>query len=420
MMSQAFYTGLSGVRSNQYAINVTADNLSNISTVGFRGSDIEFSSLFENMLHTSENTTSVDSSVGVGSRLQAVTTSQETGSLLLSDRSTDLAIQGDGWFAIQREGNPLYTRAGNFTFDANDDLVTTDGYHVLGTMGGNIGSNNILTSSIDEVTLGSVATQEKLRFPKTLTYPAEPTKNAKFFANLGVENEFRAVSAGVIDAAGDKNALRLEFTKNPVQTLPNSQWTVLATVTSTDGSKVYDTKSGEIEFDSSGALISNTLTSINNNGSEVAIDLGSGFGGIVSIDKPVSSGSSTADGTVSGDLVGYAINKNAEVIATFTNGMQSSIGKIAVYHFQNDEGLERISGARFGESTNSGKPIFFTDADGKNIIGTDISNFMLENSNVRIEAGLTELIILQRSYDANSKSISTADQMIQKALNMHK
>lgn len=84
----------------------------------------------------------------------------------------------------------------------------------------------------------------------------------------------------------------------------------------------------------------------------------------------------------------------------------------------NDQGLERINGSRFRESSNSGKPTFFQDASGKNIIGTDITNFKLEGSNISMEYGLTELIILQRSYDASAKSITTADQMMQKALNM--
>ena len=119
-----------------------------------------------------------------------------------------------------------------------------------------------------------------------------------------------------------------------------------------------------------------------------------------------------------GFLVGYAINRNAEVIATFSNGLQSSVGKVAVYHFQNDQGLLRESGARFSVSNNSGEPLFFKDADGNNILGTNITNYQLENSNVRMEVALTELIILQRTYDSNSKSITTADEMMQKALNM--
>jgi flagellar hook protein FlgE len=288
-------------------------------------------------------------------------------------------------------------------------------------MGGNISADNVLTESLAEVPLGDIAAQEKLRFPKTLTYPPEPTTKAKFMANLGVGkegSEIVTIGASVIDKNNDKNELKLTFTKPEEQTPPGTQWDVVATVKSLDGKTVYDRQEGKVSFDESGALISSTLTSVDNNGTPVAIDLGDGYDGIISIDIPVVPGSSLADGTIGGDLRGYDINRNGEVIATFTNGRQSSVGRIAVYHFQNDQGLDRVTGTRFAESSNSGKAIFFKDADGKNILGTGITNHKLEGSNVEMSSGLTELIILQRAYDANSKSITTADEMIQKALSM--
>ena len=415
-MTQAFYSGISGIKTHSVGIDAVSDNLANISTVGYRGYDVEFKSLFETMQNTTADS-SINSTIGVGSQVQTTTMMQSNGSLQLTDRSTDLAIDGNGWFGIQRDGKPVYTRDGAFTFDANDDLVSVDGYHVLGTMGGNI-KGEILTSVLDEVPLGDVASQEKLRFPKFLTYPPEATTNASFFANLGVAPELRTIGAAVVDPKGVKNHLKLSFEKDPIQAPPGSQWNVTATTQTLDGTTVYDTKTGRVEFDSAGGLISSTLSTIDNNGATVAMDLGSGFSGIIAINVPVVSGSSLADGTIGGDLMGYDINKNAEVIATFTNGMQSSVGKIAVYHFQNNQGLERLSGTKFQESSNSGKAVFFQDSSGKNIIGTNISNFMLESSNYKMEAGLTELIILQRAFDANSKSITTADEMMQKALSM--
>jgi len=415
MMTQAFYTGISGIKNNATGIDVVSNNIANISTVGYRGYTTEFSSMFEEALNTS---TISGSSIGSGVQIQATSMITEQGALALSDRSTDIAILGDGWFGVQGTGAPIYTRDGAFTFDEKSDLVTTDGYHVLGTMGGNISGDDVLTNKIDEISLGDVASQTKLRFPKTLTYPPEPTTNAKFLANLGVGFEPITVGASVVDPQNNKNHLRLEFLKNPTQTPPGSQYTVTATTQSLDGLTIYDTQTGTVEFDASGALTSNTLTSIDNNGAQVAIDLGNGFDGITSIDIPLVSGSSIADGTIGGDLAGYSINRNAEVIATFTNGEQSSVGKIAVYHFSNEQGLNRISGTRFQESSNSGIARFYQDANGKNINGAEVVNFQLESSNIELSYGLTELIILQRSYDANSKSITTADQMMQKALEM--
>ena len=417
MMTQAFYTGISGLKNNSAGIDVLGNNLANIDTVGFRGYNVEFSSLFESSIATSF---SGNDTVGNGVQVQTSSMDKGQGSLALSDRSTDLAIDGNGWFGVKGGDKTIYTRDGAFSIDANADLVTQDGFHVLGTLGGNISKDNVLTKQLNEVALGDVSKQEELRFPKTLTYPAEPSTKAKFLANLGVGFDPVTVGASVVDPQGNRNHLRLEFVKDPVQTPPGSQYNVTATVKSLDGTQLYDTKTGRVEFDASGALTTSTLTSINNNGTPVAIDLGKGYDGIVSIDIPVVSGSSVADGTIGGDLQGYSINKNAEVIATFTNGKQSSVGKIAIYHFNNEQGLNRLSGTRFAESANSGKASFFQDATGQNISGAQVRNFKLESSNVEMSSGLTELIMLQRAYDANSKSVTTADQMIQKALNMSK
>jgi len=415
MMTQAFYTGISGLQNNSTGIDVVSNNIANISTVGYRGSNAEFSTLFGDTISTGSAS---GTTIGSGVKLQATSLVRNQGVLALSDRSTDLAIEGDGWFGITNDIDTLYTRDGNFTFDSNNDLVTADGHYVLGTLGGNISADNTLTATLDAVKLGDAGNQEKLRFPKTLTYPPEPSTNAKFFANLGVGYEPVTVGASVVDPQNNKNHLRLEFVRNPVQNPPGSQYTVKATTQSLDGATVYDTQTGTAEFDAAGALVLNTLTSINNNGAQVAIDLGTGYDGITSIDLPLVSGSSRADGTIGGNLAGYSINRNAEVIATFTNGEQSSVGKVAVYHFTNEQGLNRVTGTRFSESPNSGSARFTQDANGESINGAEVVNFRLEGANIDLTHGLTELIILQRSYDANAKSVTTADQMMQKALSM--
>ena len=415
MMTQAFYTGISGIKSNQFAIDVVSDNIANVSTTGFRGSSYEFATLFEDSINTSHSLNS--SSIGVGSRIQATSLKGGQGVVELTDRSTDLAILGDGWFGVEGEGEPIYTRDGTFTFDSNSDLVSLEGLYVLGTMGGNI-NDSTLTTKLDSVPLADVSAQEKLRFPKILTYPPEPTTEATYKGNLGPLDQVRVMGAGIIDPQNNRNNLKLSFTASQPQVIPGIQWDVVATTETLDAQTVYDTQTGKVEFDEAGALISSTLTSIDNNGVQVNINLGSGFDGVVDFPSTDIYASSSANGIIGGDLLDYSINKDAEVIATFTNGAQSSVGKIGIFHFQNNQGLERINGSKFQESSNSGKPLFYQDADGNNITGTDIVNFRLEGSNVDMTYGITELIILQRSFDANSKSITTADQMMQKALNM--
>ena len=418
MMTQAFYTGLSGIKSTQTGIDVLTDNIANIDTIGFRGYSTEFSSLLEtSVVNTNDGISAQHSTIGIGTKVNATSMIEESGTLILSDRSTDLAISGDGWFGIANGDETLYTRAGDFVFNANNDLVTPDGMYVLGTMANNI-KDEALTSVVQETLLGDIDTQEYLRFPKSLAYPPEPTQNTSFFGNLGIDEEVRTLGATVIDDQNSKNSLQLIFTKAKQQTPPGTQWDIVATIKSPNSETIYDTQTGVINFDAKGALLSHTLTTIDNNGTQVNIDLGKEYSGIVSTNTPYKPGSSSSDGTVGGDLIGYEINKNAEVIATFTNGMQSSVGKVALYHFQNDQGLNRVAGTRYQESSNSGEAIFFQDKNGKNILGSDIINYKLENSNILMTQSLTELIVLQRSFDANSKSVTTADQLLQKALEM--
>ncbi len=417
MMTQAFYTGISGLKSNQTAIDVVSNNIANISTVGFRGYTSEFTSLFEKELNTTTQTSSNNSLVGLGTTLSASSMDTKEGDIALSSKNTDLAIAGNGWFGIGGEGETLYTRAGNFNFDKEGSLVTPDGHYVLGTMGNNI-KNGVVSKVLDEIKLGKVTAQTKLSFPSQLQYPVVPTTKTQFFGNLGRDDVVRTMGASAIDPKNNKNQIKLSFTQSQPQVLPGTQWDIVATAQSLDGITTYDTQTAKVEFDAKGALISSTLKSINNNGQIVQLDLGNSFNGVTSISGTPISASSKSNGNIGGELKGYDVNKNAEIIATFTNGEQTSVGKIALYHFQNEQGLERNSGSTFKASPNSGDPIFFQDKNGDSYNGTEILNYRLEGSNVGMSAALTDLIIFQRSYDANSKSISTANEMMKKALQM--
>jgi len=417
-MIQAFYTGVSGMKTSSYGIDVVSDNLANVNTTGFRGSNYEFSSLYEKALSTTADIATTDS-VGVGAQVQATPMMEASNSYSTTDRSTDLAIFGDGWFGVSGNGKINYTRDGAFGFDSNSALVTNEGDYVLGTMGSNI-NNNVLTKQLDSVPLANVGQQGKLRFPDRLSYPPEKTTTAKFSGNIGSveDKESRSMSTEIIDANGEKNMLQLDFQAAKPQNPPGSQWNITAKTQSLDAKKIYDTKKGVVSFDERGALLSNTLMTIDNHGTPVAIDLGNDFSGLTSFSNTGASLSSSADGSVSGLLTGYDINQNGEVIASFDNGKQSAVGKIAVYHFQNDQGLNRLSGTQFSASSNSGQAMFYQDGKGNNIIGTTLQTNQLEGSNVNVTSGLTDLIILQRAYDSNSKVITTSDEMLQTVNNL--
>ncbi len=415
-MIQAFYTGISGLQATQMAIDVTSDNLSNVNTVGFKNSSVEFSSVFASAGDRA-NAGAITSQSGSGVKVQATAVNLSQGELIQGDRDTELAIDGDGWFGVKGNGNTEYTRNGNFNFDADRNLVTDDRSHVLGTMGNNI-KDGVLVESLNSVDLGSVNTQEALNFPTDLRYPVEPTSKVSFSGNLGINTTTTSASSTAISASSENNAVKLAFTQVIPKPASGTAWDIVATVKSADGSTTYDTQQGSVTFTETGALDSFNIPILDNDGTAVSVDLGSAFDGLIAngIEEP--SISSSSNGLEGGDLVGYRINQDANVVAAFSNGRSSSVGKVAIFHFQNDQGLEKLSGSRFTQSNNSGNPIFFTDSNGTNVNGSSVLNYRLENSNVRVEVGLTELIVMQRSYDANSKSISTSDEMIQKALNM--
>ncbi len=446
-MTQGYYAGISGLVSNQYALDVISDNLANVSTTGFKSSTAEFADLFTEAIASSNASSPTSDNVGVGVRLQATSAQMSQGSLMPTDRVTDLALQGNGWFGVAGNNQDYFTRNGSFSFDAaqsvkgdinssTSHLVNADGMYVTGTMLSNFAYNAtldygdkttngasgayVLTNPTLDVPLGGVGAQGPLEFPTRLTYPVTPTTQAQFFGNLGIDPQSRTISSDLISSTNEKNNLKLTFSQSATQPTEGIAWDVVATVTSHDGTTLYDTQNGQVTFGVSGELKTSSLPLVNNNGSSVAINLGSNFSGLISTAGMGVSGSSQSDGMAGGTLTKYGVNSDGTIIADFSNGKQSAIGRVAVYHFQNDQGLNREGGTYYQQSSNSGKPVFWTDTAGNAITGATIQSGNLESSNVKMEVGLTDMIIMQRAYQANSKTITTVDDMIQKALQMHR
>ncbi len=444
-MTQGYYAAISGIQASQYGLDVISDNLANVSTTAYKSSTAEFADLFSKALSSANTPTSDD--IGYGVRLQATSFQFTQGTLMSSERFNDLALEGNGWFGVTSNDETYYTRDGSFSFDTyqqvpgdvnsvSNRLVTGDGQYVTGTMLSNFTYNGtfdygdqtlngasgayVITNPTSDAAFSDVGSQGVLEFPARLAYPVEPTTQTTFIGNLGIDNETRTISAEVISAKDDSNQLKLTFTKSATQPATGIAWDVVATVTSNDGSIVYDTQNGQATFGASGALESFNIASVNNDGTSVAIDLGTGYSGVIAIDGVGISGSSTSDGVSAGTLTKYGINSNGVIIADFSNGRQSAIGRVAVYHFQNDQGLNREGGTYYTQSSDSGKPTFWTDANGNTITGATVRSNYLEGSNADVSVGLTDMIVTQRAYQANSKIVTTVDEMIQKALSMHR
>jgi flagellar hook protein FlgE len=550
-MTQGYYAGLSGIQTHQYGLDVVSDNLANVNTIGYRGSNTEFASLLSTKIVSAGTKTPSSNDLELGVRLQATTMNTTSGTLINTDRFNDLSIGGNGWFGVVSGTNNYFTRAGNFVFDEYQKtagignssvarLTTGDGMYVTGTMLGNftydpsndyeksLATNPTATNRLgafvvgpitNDVPLAGVGAQGPLEFPTRLAYPVEPTTTTQFagnlgftpgvrtvnatvinalneqnnlsliftksasqptigtawdvaatiksaddqttydlqsgrvvFAdsgillnstlptmdnhgtplvvdssnyftnanNLGLADDIRTMSANVISGNNERNRLKLVFTQSAVQPLTGVAWDIAATVTTANGQTTYDTQTGQATFGASGQLLTSTLPIMNNDGSPVTVDLSSYLGGITSTSGVPISASSQSDGSMGGTLTKYGISNDGTIIADFSNGRQSAIGRIAVYHFQNEQGLERNGGTLYTQSSNSGEPTFWTDQNGKAITGAKITSGQLENSNVRLDVGLTDMIILQRAYQANAKTITTVDEMIQKALQMRR
>ncbi|QIR76023.1 flagellar hook protein FlgE [Sulfurospirillum diekertiae] len=191
----------------------------------------------------------------------------------------------------------------------------------------------------------------------------------------------------------------------------------------TSTNKVYnivDTQTGTLTFGGAGQLLSNTVPTLSNGGTPLELNLGTvgNFDGLISSTTIKKANVATSNGSAEGFLKDYAMDTNGNVIAEFSNGKSSAVAKVAIYHFQNDQGLTQDSSTLFEASNNSGKPIFYTDKNGESFLGSTIFSNKLEGSNVSMATALTELLITQKAFDASSKSITTSDDLIKNAINM--
>ena len=224
---------------------------------------------------------------------------------------------------------------------------------------------------------------------------------------------------------GDKNILQLEFTKQVPQG-ENIAFDALASVLSPDGEMISVTQ-GELRYNERGALISNTLGAINNGGANLELNLGtpydpnipnSGFDGLRPAEQSNPELSVAKNGKSEGLLHEYTMSDSGDILAVFDNGDIATVAKVALYHFQNNQGLSKASENTYQATANSGDPIFYTNADGEVIYGAVIRNHMLEMSNVDLGVSLTDMVVMQKMYEASAKSITTADEMIKNAINL--
>lgn len=408
----SFFIPLSGLQANANALSVTANNLANLNTIGFKTQRPLFQDLFYQQVGTSGDGN--PEQLGVGTNIQAVDSQFTQGSIQSTGVPTDVAIQGNGYFVLDNNGERLYTRAGDFSISANGELLSKDGASVLGypAVSGVVNPN---------------ATVGPLQIATGQTNPPNPTANAQLTMNLDsstpVGGTF-STSVAVFDSLGASHILTYNFTKTAANT-----WDYAITIPAADvgaaGAPVT-VNAGTLTFNGAGQL---TAPAANVAGVSVAgladgaNDLtfswnlydSSGAGVVTQVAAPSAVSTTSQDGFSSGTLVSYIISSDGTIQGTFNNGQTSALGQIALASFQNDQGLVRNGSNEFLASLASGQAnIGAPQTGGRGAL----SGGALEQSNVDIATQFAQLILQERGYQANAKAVTTFDEVTQTAINL--
>ncbi|MDO9266909.1 MAG: flagellar hook-basal body complex protein, partial [Sulfurimonas sp.] len=304
--------------------------------------------------------------------------------------------------------------------------VNAQGKFELSNPGGSLDDYNI-SLSITGMDAGSISgggITENTKFTRNMealnsTLPAGSTATA---FSQSFNSATHSASIDIFDSLGSKHTLRTEFRKVAVDAATGSTWNMKISVpepATIDSVLPYNEKTGFIRFNSDGSLSTYNPPNVSftaNNGSssnqQVAIKLGTSnsFDGMTSFDSPSSTSGISQDGFTGGDLVGIRIDQSGTLIGSFSNGRSFGLAQISMAKFTNNEGLSTEGGNVYIQTANSGDPIIGTAATaGRGFM----QSAALEASNVDLSRALTQLIIIQRGYQANGKTITTSDQLLQ-------
>ncbi len=421
-------TGAAGLRSHSRAIGVTGDNIANVSTVGFKRSR----SVFEDVLGQSVAGPGAAPQAGAGSRLAHIEQMWSQGSLLTTESPTDLAISGNGFFAVQ--GNvggiqgQFYTRAGQFQIDNQGQLVNPNNMALMGYTADNTGAIGS--------TLGPLNVAGN-------TIPANPTTMSDMSLNLDSEAAIPAAwdptnpdqtsnfSTGltVYDSLGNSHELTVYFRHSG-----SNAWEWHAMVDGGDltgGTAGVPTEgaSGTLSFTTNGALDTETpgasswdfvdatpgQTITFDFGDAITTDGGTGLAATTQFASPSTTNGLSQDGYGAGTVAGVNVEADGMVTGIFSNGQMRTLGQVAVATFASVGGLNRAGQNLWSETQESGEALVAGAASGGR--GSIVSG-ALEQSNVDLGQEFVDLIALQRGFQANSRVITTADDMYGELINL--
>jgi flagellar hook protein FlgE len=401
-----FSIPLSGLTAESTALSTIANNLSNQNTPGYKDKVVLFSDLFYQNLGTTGSGNPIQ--VGAGTQVGSLPSLFTQGSVEATGVPTDVAIQGAGFFAVQQNGVISYTRAGAFSVDANNFLVTSEGQQVLGYPA----VNGVVNSG------GGVA---PLQLGAGTISPPTPTTNVELTTNLNASATVGTTFSTpitVYDSLGASHVLTYSYTN----TAPGA-WNYSISIPAADvgatGNPVV-VKSGTLTFDGSGNLTSPAanvtgipVTGLADGAANMSFtwQLYNGTTGLLTqVAGPSSTSSTNQNGAGSGSLVNFSIGSDGTITGSFSNGKTQALGQMALASFASNDGLQLGGSTDYSPTLASGQAVI--GAPGTGGRGT-LSGGALELSNVDIATEFANLIVAQRGFEADAKAVTTFDQITQ-------
>ena len=420
-----FAQGVSALSASAANLDVIGNNIANAGTIGFKSGSVQFSDVY------------AGSKIGLGTQVAGVAQNFTSGSVQSSTRVLDVAItNGDGFFRLASDGGEIaYSRNGQFDVDKNGFMVNSAGLKLTGfpvTATGTIagGSPTALqfpTSGMAPKSTDAIAVQFNLD-SRSKVIPAATTFSATDPATYSYPN-----AVNIYDSLGNSHELVTFFRKTastaadagPPAIPASSDWEMYATA---DGQPLTAAGAlgtaapiGAITFDSNGVMTAPTTGKMSfsglqfpNGSSAMAFDMDitgtTQFGNDNTVNKL------TQTGYTSGVLTSYAISQDGIVTGKYSNEQSNMLGQIVLSSFINPNGLQSKGDNVWAETSASGQPL-----TGKPGSGTKLGALTagaLEGSNVDLTAELVNLIIAQRTYQANSQTVKTQDQIMQTLINM--
>ncbi|HOF87738.1 MAG TPA: flagellar hook protein FlgE [Armatimonadota bacterium] len=403
---ESMFIGVSGMQAHQKAVSVIGNNVANLNTVAYKAGRISFQDQLVATLRAGSSLGTNPMQVGGGVSIGSIDAVMTAGVLRPTNRTLDLSVVGSGFFVVDDGANQHYTRAGVFQMDADNRIVLAgNGMRAVGWRA------DIFTGAMDTTTVPS----NDLRIPLGTLY-AVSTANATFAGNLNAAaavGDTATVTFDAYDSLGTAHRVDITFEKTAAATW---EWTA----TSPDAAVGTTPGSGTLTIDAHGNVTAATnsgpidLQLATPNGAEATLSFVVDFSAVSQLDGEFSVQTTSQDGLRMGTLDSYSIDTNGQIFGTFSSGATRLLGQLALAHFTNPAGLQREGNNLWSISPNSGSAVV-TPASAS---ASSIRSGYLEQSNVDLTAEFTELIVAQRGFQANSRSITTADDMLQEVLQL--